>query len=153
MNTTDERPGPEAAIADALRAELARQWGAEFDNYIRDVDWLRMAHAALNTYRERHRPATDSGPVVEAARRLASQLAIDHTPERADVQGLCFLLDLMDRGWHPYGFELMAQRNKLFNALVDALQGMQDAGGEIDGETVQRITAVLDDVIDQAAQS
>jgi hypothetical protein len=133
-------------MADALRAELSRQWGAEYDNYVRDVDWPLMAQAALNAHRGHYRPVIGSpGPVAQARMQLSGLMAAT-TPDEADLEALAFLLDLMDSGWHPHGFRLLMQRDKLYNALGDALQAMRGAAGYVDDAAVQRVTAVMDEL-------
>lgn len=107
-----------AVTATALRAELARQWGAEFANYIADVDWSLMAQAALNAQRGHHRQTVNREPVEDAADQLADLIATrrtggavymdgKHNPlptERLDA--IRFVEDLIGQGWRPHGREL-----------------------------------------------
>lgn len=149
---TDGRPELSTVIATALRAELARQWGNEFANYVNDINWPLMAHAALNAREAHYRPAIGSRPVAEATTQLSRVVATAQHPIDPDRVALSFVLCLLDMGWHPHGRDLLEQRNTLFHALNDALQSLHDAGGDIDDAAVQRISTAIEKVADASGR-
>lgn len=114
---TDERPELTNAIGDALRTELTRQWGAEFDNYTKDVDWSLMARAALNAHQVHQRHAIGSRPVRDMR---AKHVYMDglHNPipsERKDA--MRFIEDLIGQGWRPDGRKLESVLDHAVNEL------------------------------------